>query len=120
MIHILNRSASNLEVWPTKQLMTQYLELLLHTFERHKFLTQLHTVYNLLLHLDDTNTALLGQRALLRQKLGFGREALCDLKRYFSFVELKSAPSELYQAWRQLESTSEILVLDTVSSDRLH
>lgn len=120
LIHILNRSASNLEVWSAKQLITQYLELLVQSFERHQLLTQLHTVYNLLLHLDDTNTALLGQRALLRQKLGYGREALGDLKRYFSFVELKSAPSELYKAWRQLESGSDIILPSSQSSDHLH
>lgn len=107
LIQVLNRSASNLEVWSAKQLMTQYLELLMHTFEASQNLSQLHIVYNLMLQMDDSNTAILGQRALLRHKLGFTREALSDLKRYFSFVERTHAPVELQQAWMQLEAAPE-------------
>lgn len=107
IIAMLNRSASNLEVWSAKQLMIQYLELLMHTFEGNQNLPQLHVIYNLLLQMDDGNTAVLGQRALLRQKLGFNREALSDLKRYFSFVEKSHAPTELQQAWLELESAPE-------------
>jgi regulator of sirC expression with transglutaminase-like and TPR domain len=107
LIQVLNRSASNLETWNAKQLLTQYLELLMQTFERSQSLSQLHLVYNLLLQLDDTNTSILGQRALLRQKLGFTREALNDLKRYFSFIEKTHAPPELQQCWLQLQSAPE-------------
>ena len=107
LIQVLNRSASNLEVFSSKQLMSQYLELLMGAFERSQNLNQLHVVFNLMLQMDDTNTVILGQRALLRQKLGFTREALCDLKRYFSFIERTHAPVELQQAWTQLESAPE-------------
>jgi len=107
LIQVLNRSASNLEVWSAKQLLTQYLELLMHAFERSQNLAQLHVVYNLLIELDEANTTILGQRALLRHKLGFTREALSDLKRYFSFIEKTHAPSELQQAWLELERTPE-------------
>lgn len=104
LIQVLNRSSSNLEVWSAKQLMIQYLELLKTAFESTQNLPQLHVIYDLLLQIDDTNTAILGQRALLRQKLGFTREAMSDLKRYFSFVERTHAPSELQQAWLELEA----------------
>ncbi|NJL24753.1 MAG: hypothetical protein HC902_06015 [Calothrix sp. SM1_5_4] len=57
--------------------------------------------------MDDSNTTVLGQRALLRQRLGFAREALSDLKRYFSFVEQSHAPTELQQAWLELEAAPE-------------
>lgn len=107
LIQVLNRSASNLEVWSAKQLVTQYLELLMQTFERTQNLPQLHIVFNLLLQMDDTNISILGQRALLRQKLGYTREALADLKRYFSFVEKVHAPAELQQCWLELERTPE-------------
>ncbi len=107
LIQFLNRSSSNLEVWSAKQLMTQYLELLMHSFEAVQNLPQLHIVYNLLLQIDDANTGILGQRALLRYKLGFTREALSDLKRYFSFVERANAPTEIQQAWMELESMPE-------------
>jgi regulator of sirC expression with transglutaminase-like and TPR domain len=104
LISVLNRSASNLETWNAKELIQHYLELLLDAFERSQALSQLHIVYNLMLQIDDSNTAILGRRALLRQRLGFTREALGDLKRYFSFVEQAHAPSELQQAWLELEA----------------
>lgn len=107
LIQVLNRSESNLEVWNAKQLIAQYLELLMASFERSQSLSQLHVVFNLMLQIDDTNTFVLGQRALLRQKLGFAREALADLKRYFSFVERVHAPVELQQCWMQLENVPE-------------
>ncbi|MBX3021016.1 MAG: hypothetical protein KF799_05010 [Bdellovibrionales bacterium] len=107
LIKVVNLSSSNLEVWSAKQLMAQYLELLMHAFEASQALAQLHIVYNLMLQMDDTNTCILGQRALLRQKLGFTREALSDLKRYFSFVEQTHAPAELQQAWLELEAAPE-------------
>ncbi len=104
LIQVLNRSSSNLEVWSAKQLMIQYLELLRGAFESSQNLPQLHVIYDLLLQIDDTNTAILGQRALLRQKLGFMKEAMSDLKRYFSFVERTHAPTEIQQAWLELEA----------------
>jgi len=104
LIQVLNRSSSSLEIWSAKQLMTQYLELLLRTFETNQSLTHLHTTLNLMLQMDDTNIAALGQRALLRQRLGYDRDALNDLKRYFSFVDPDQAPFELKQAWMELEA----------------
>ena len=107
LIQVLNRSASNLDVFSSKQLMGQYLELLTQAFERSHNFSQLHVVFNLILQMDDTNIAVLGQRALLRQKLGFNREALCDLKRYFSFVDRAHAPMALQHAWNELENSPE-------------
>ena len=109
LIAVLNRSSSNLEVWSSKQLITQYLELLTQAFQRSHNLAQLHVVYNLMLQLDEGNTQILGERALLRRKLGFTREALSDLKRYFSFIEKSHAPSELQQCWLALESTPDTI-----------
>jgi hypothetical protein len=60
-----------------------------------------------MLQLDESNTTVLGLRAQLRHKLGFNREALGDLKRYFSFIEQSHAPSELRQIWLELEHTPE-------------
>ncbi len=107
LIAMLNRSSSTLEAWSAKQLMVQYLELLMETFESSQSLSQLHMIYNLMLQIDDSNISVLGSRALLRQRLGFTRDALSDLKRYFSFVEKTHAPGELQQAWMELENTPE-------------
>jgi regulator of sirC expression with transglutaminase-like and TPR domain len=107
LVKVLNNTASNLEVWSAKQLMIQYLELLMSDFEGSQDLPQLHIVYNLLLQIDDSNIAVLGQRALLRQRLGYAKEARSDLKRYFSFIEPSHAPAELQQAWVELEVVPE-------------
>jgi regulator of sirC expression with transglutaminase-like and TPR domain len=107
LIQVLNRSSSNLEVWSARQLLAQYLNLLTQVFARGQNSAHLLTIYNLLLQIDDGNTDILGQRALLRHKLGYSRDALSDLKRYFSFVERGQAPLELQQAWLALENTPE-------------
>ncbi len=69
LVAMLNRSSSTLEAWSAKQLMVQYLELLVHTFETSQSLPQLHLIYNLMLQIDDSNISVLGARALLRQNL---------------------------------------------------
>lgn len=120
LIQVLNRSSSNLEVWSSKQLLTQYLELMMQAFERSQNLPQLHIVYNLLLQLDETSTAILGNRALLRARLGFKREALSDLKRYFSFIEQGHAPAELRQLWLELEHQPDSVVASRGPSELLH
>lgn len=120
VIQFLNQSSSNLEVWSARQLLTQYLELLMNTFQCSQNLPQLHVVYNLMLQLDDTNTTILGQRALLRHKLGFLREATTDLKRYFSFVERAQAPTELQQVWLELEAVSEAKLERVAPTEFLH
>ncbi|NJL24752.1 MAG: hypothetical protein HC902_06010 [Calothrix sp. SM1_5_4] len=44
LIQVLNRSASNLEVWSAKQLILQYLELLKRAFEGSQNLALLHII----------------------------------------------------------------------------
>lgn len=105
LIQVLNRSSATLEVWNASQLIRQYLDLLTQNLQVQQDLAKLHQAYNLILQLDETNSAVLGQRALLRHKLGYAREALADLKRYFSFNEKSHAPIELQQAWLDLETT---------------
>lgn len=107
LIKYLNCADGTLETWGAKQLIEQYLELLRTTFETAQDLSQLHVVLNLMLQMDDTNIDVLGQRALVRQRLGFAREAHADLKRYFSFVERTLAPEDLQQAWLELEKAPE-------------
>lgn len=107
LIQVLNRSSSNLEVWSAGQMIRQYIDLLIQSFEATQSLPQLHIAYNLLLQLDEGNITALGQRALLRHRLGFSRDALSDLKRYFSFVDQGHAPAEIRQVWLELESAPE-------------
>ena len=107
VIRVLNASTCTLETWGAKDLLGCYLTLLAEAFRESQSLTQLHTIYNLILELDDANTQVLAQRSLLRKQMGFTRDALADLKRYFSFVEQHDAPPELRQAWMELEAAPE-------------
>lgn len=107
LVKVLHRSASNLEVWNAKQLLLAYLEELARQFEMCEDWNRLLSVYDLYLHLDDTCTSVFGLRGLLRHKLGMIREALSDLKRYFSFVEKSRAPIELQHALVELEKSTQ-------------
>jgi regulator of sirC expression with transglutaminase-like and TPR domain len=115
---ILQKSSSNLEVWDARLVYRRYLEELMKLYEKLGQTQLLHTVYNLCLHMDDSNLPILGRRALLRQRLGFAKEALSDLKRYFSFVDRGHAPIELQKAMVDLESVPENPAYD--SSGLLH
>lgn len=107
LIGVINRTSSNLEIYSAKDLVHQYLDLLAVAFGQSANLPQLHIVYNLMLQMDDTNVTVLGQRALLRQRLGFKREARADLKRYFAFVDRAQAPADIRHAWMELENLDE-------------
>lgn len=97
---------SNMELWDARGLFRHYLEELIRIYEKHSQGQLLHTIYNLFLHLDESNLPILGRRALLRKRMGFLKEALSDLKRYFSFVDRGHAPIELQTAMRDLEKVS--------------
>lgn len=104
LLQILQKSSSNLEIWDARSIYSRYLEDLMRVYEQEHQSQLLHTLYNLSLHLDEANLPVLGRRALLRQRLGFAKEALTDLKRYFSFVERGHAPVELQRAFIELET----------------
>lgn len=104
VFQMLQRSSSNLEIWDARLIYRRYLEELMRLYEQQSQTQLLHSIYNLCLHLDDSNLPVLARRALLRHRMGFAREALTDLKRYFSFVDRGHAPIELQKAMVDLES----------------
>ncbi len=91
-----------------KTLFVHYIETLMTYLQSEGRLHQLHITLNILMRLDSSNLYILGQRALLRQKLGYAKEALHDLKRYFSFVDRDVAPLEIQLAFQQLESLGDL------------
>ena len=105
LVKALHRSASNLEAWNARQLLIGYLEEMSRQFEMNEDWERLLKVYDLYLQLDENCTSVIGLRGLLRHKLGLHREALTDLKRYFSFVEKNRAPIEIQMALQDLEGT---------------
>lgn len=106
LVKALHRSASNLESWTARQLLIGYLEELSRQFELNDDWSRLLMVYDLYLHLDENATSVIGLRGLLRFKLGLAREAMSDLKRYFSFVDKNHAPIEIQMALHSLEQSA--------------
>ncbi len=97
----------DLEVLPARRVLYLYLKDLEQYYESKQMWNQLHTLFNVLLKLDPHQAQTLCRRALLLKKLGYAKEALCDLKQYFSFVEVHQAPAELQKALYELENMSD-------------
>ena len=90
------------EILPNRLAFIEYAEALSRIFNRQADLHKQHTTINAQLLIEDDNLDLIAQRALLRKRLGFIKEALSDLRRYFSFIEKNQAPIELQKAFRDL------------------
>jgi regulator of sirC expression with transglutaminase-like and TPR domain len=110
MLAILHRNHTTqpkqdiLESWKAPSILRFYVYHLLKIYELTQSWPQVLTCLNILLKLNPTNFKVLGQRALVRQRLGQDKEALMDLKRYFSFVERSRAPQEMRVALAELEA----------------
>lgn len=115
VFQVLQKSVANGEAWDARAIYRRYLEELTRLYEQLNQGPLLHSIYNVYLHLDEGNLPVLARRALLRHRMGFAREALTDLKRYFSFVDRGHAPIELQKAMLDLET-----VADEPSRDILH
>lgn len=98
-----------LEILPSKKVFLRYSEELSKLYTQANDLVRLLTTYNTRLVIEPNNLELLAARALLRQKMGFIKEGLQDLKRYFSFVEKDHSPLELQQAFLQMQTAVEML-----------
>ncbi len=61
-------------------------------------------VLDLLVHEQIAKVHALGERALLLAKMGFRKEALNDLKRYFSFHDMEYSPSEVVKTFKKLRA----------------
>ena len=104
----MQKANSNSEAWDARTVFRRYLEELMRLYEQLNQPPVLHSIYNICLHLDEANSSRASQaRALLRHRMGFAREALTDLKRYFSFVDRGHAPIELQKAMHDLETLTD-------------
>jgi regulator of sirC expression with transglutaminase-like and TPR domain len=93
-----------LEVLSFKSLLAQYLHDLRRIYLNEKNNDLAHAVLSMLLKIEPTNLKYLGERALLRKQMGHHKEALQDLKRYFSFTDITQAPPEIQMASRELHA----------------
>lgn len=111
-------SDDGFEILPSKKVFLRYAEELGNLYKQAKDSQRLHTILNTRLVIDTTNLEILAERALLRQRLGYIKEALQDLKRYFSFVDKEHAPSELQAAFHQMQNVQDFAQRNNI--DFLH
>lgn len=105
-IEVCSDEAPKLEALTAKKVLTYYLEDLKECLRRQSEKDLHHAVLSMLLKLDHNNLAYIGERALIRKELGFEKEAMTDLKRYLSFAEITSAPSEIQRAFKEINAMS--------------
>lgn len=98
-----------LSVLSNRKTFLRYLEDLVKIYERLESPQRLHAAFNVILKVEPQNSRVIGRRALLRHKLGQDKDALADLKRYFSFVDRAQAPVEMLAAFQELTARPEIL-----------
>ena len=104
----LTESSENQEscfdILPAKDILTLYLNTLTdfysNTNNKHGELDTL----NISVRLHPNNLNYLTRRALTHKELGNFKEAICDLKRYFSFIDRTQASPEIKMAYYELHA----------------
>ncbi|MCC7403126.1 MAG: hypothetical protein IT288_01905 [Bdellovibrionales bacterium] len=111
--------SESLDILPSRQVIARYLHLLLEQEETLGNKKQTLLLYNLLLKLEPSNLKVLARRSLLLREMGLAKEAIADLKRYFSFVDRSQVSPELQMAFLELQQLTEPQH-PTPSSEYLH
>lgn len=93
--------------WPARKILIAYARELLSLYQTKQKLHNLNVVYDILIRLEPSNLKALAERALLKRRMGYVKDALNDLKRYFSFIDQTKAPKELQSAFHELKALSE-------------
>lgn len=106
-----------LDVLPARHILTRYIQDVIRVFEREKQDDALHVSLNILLKLDPNLLPALAKRASVRWRLSLTKEALVDLKRYFSFVEFNQSPTELQTIFYQIQTSEN---LPSIHTEILH
>lgn len=98
----LSSGVETLSILPNRKTFLRYTEDLLRVYERLQAFERLYAIYNVILKVEPQNSRIIGRRALLCRQMGLDKEALADLKRYFSFVDRSQAPAEMIMAFQEL------------------
>ena len=96
---------TQLEIIPTKNLLLHYVQSLSEIYKNEKKEFEHKAMLDVSLIISPSNLNFLSQRALLLKKMGHHKEALLDLKKYFSFTCLDNSPEEIKIAFYELKST---------------
>ncbi len=91
-----------LEPVSMERFLSEYLTSLKSEYVRRTNLESLLLIQNALMALQPSSLQLLAERALLYRRLGHFKQALADLKRYFSFHDKETAPVEVLSVFNEL------------------
>jgi len=111
---------SCLEILPLKKVFELYLNEMIQLLEKSAQFDKLKLCLDLALHIDSSQFGLLAKRAVVNNRLGNGKEALCDLKRYFAFNDISCAPHELRTTYQELSRFYDLSSNSTTNIDFLH
>lgn len=123
ILEILNDNLSYgdcFEALTIKQIFSQYLEKLSQSLQIENLDSHLLTCLDIALDVDEHNLKALCQRGILNYKKGYFQQALKDLKKYFSFSDLSSAPDDLKKVYQQLLQWRKIEEQHLPSTELLH
>lgn len=96
----------SLDILPAKSIIKKYLAYLLNIFTLKKQYGFAKTTLDILLKLEPSNLKNIHTRALINKKLHFHKEALNDIRRYYSLNGEENSPVELKVAYYELKNLS--------------
>jgi len=94
------------DILPAKDIINKYLMYLLNIFNLKKQLGFAKTTLDILIKLEPANLQHLHSRALINKKLHCHKEALNDIRRYYSLNGEENTPVELKVAYYELKNMS--------------
>lgn len=104
----LRDSVACMDILPARHILALYLKNLYQNSIDTLARERRHLILNILLKVDPANLCYLEERSLLRKELGLHKEALSDLKRYFSFTDRQEASPHIKLAAVELERLQQL------------
>ncbi len=95
--------ATHLEILPLKKLLFHYVQSLIELYKYEGKDIERKTMLDVILKISPSNLKFLSQRALLLKRMGLYKEAMADLKKYFSFTSLEGSPEEIQIAFYDMK-----------------
>ncbi len=105
LLNILNNERKDsIASLSLQESVVQYLTYLSFYYRQYADTDRLHKTFGMILSFEPDNMRILAERALLRRDLGLLKDALQDMKRYFSFNEKVNSNSDLALVYEELKS----------------
>ncbi len=112
MLQIINKYYSELDIndshlmagMSSAEFLDHYIAQIQSRLKANSRFDSWRSLQNIRMTLKPESLGLIAERALVHYEMGLHKEALLDLKRYFSFVDYQQAPSRLALLYEHLNS----------------